>query len=359
MGKLRLPEAFWHSMKIGFLVCPLLGIYRFAPINIMLQTFVPSEPSLVFSGSYQIGIAVLLISVSALMMWTMNVFLLGEYRSQNELSKVHFPKVHAYALSYLFAVGIVIVGYLVKPSQLMDLMNIFHGEYLLLFPLIGILANNTIILIILNLIITRRKRQELEIKNMKLKMANVMAERAHLNSQLQPHFLFNSLSTLKMLVHRSAEEAEHYIMELSGFMRRALAYAELGQISAREEVAFCRDYLSLQKIRYPDALQYSIDIPDAIQGQNTLPIFCLQLLAENAMKHNGFSPEQPLSIEIQSINEQQIEVRNNLLPQYSSLSSTGLGLANLSERFRLLGGKSPVIRKDETHFVVVINLLPI
>src|SRR5690606_12803878 len=121
------------------------------------------------------------------------------------------------------------------------------------------------------------------------------------------------------------------------------------------EIKLCRDYLEMQKMRFGEALEYTFNVPEECMS-GTLPFFSLQPLAENALKHNQLTEENPLHIRITS-QDGFIKVENNLQRMSSVESSTGNGLSNLSERYRLLSGNSIHIQDDGAVFSVALKII--
>ena len=153
-------------------------------------------------------------------------------------------------------------------------------------PFMTAIVINTIVLAILELILVQNHKSEIELENTRLKMSNLLARHQHLQHQLQPHFLFNSLNTLKSLIRTSPAGAEDYLLRLSFFLRSSLTTNELGLIPLADEVQLCRYYLEMQKIRYGNAFNYVMEIPDEVITAAQVPALTLQLLVENAIKHN-------------------------------------------------------------------------
>ena len=177
-----------------------------------------------------------------------------------------------------------------------------------------------------------------------------------LKQQIQPHFLFNSLSTLKSLITFSPELASEYLVRLSGFLRAAIAAQSVNLVRVERELDLCVDYLEMQRIRFGDALQFMVEVPAWVRSDRYIPVFSLQLLVENAIKHNVLTVEQPLRISI-DYSEGVITVRNNLQKKADVEPSAGTGLANLRERYKALpGGHGIDILQDVDHFSVGLKI---
>lgn len=215
---------------------------------------------------------------------------------------------------------------------------------------------NTIVLAILELILVQHHKAEVELENTRLTMSHLLARHQHLQHQLHPHFLFNSLNTLKTLIRTSAGAAEDYLLRLSFFLRASLANNEQALIPLAEEWQLCCYFMDMQTIRYGDAFGYTQQIPAEVLQEVQVPAFSLQLLVENAVKHNAFTMENPLHVHI-AYNDGCIVVQNNKQPKTFTEPSSRIGLKNLSERYRMLSGNDIEVIDDEHQFIVIIKAL--
>ena len=189
-------------------------------------------------------------------------------------------------------------------------------------------------------------------------MANLEAKHSQLKQQLQPHFLFNSLNVLKSLIKRFPEQAEDYLEKLSEFLRFSINANMQTLIPLKEELELVTNYLHMQQVRFGNALIFNIDIPSSFQQGGKVPVYSLQLLAENAIKHNVLTTASPLYIFITAKEENKtITVSNNLQPKPVMEETNGVGLANLSERYKLLGNYDIVITRTDNEFTVAIKVL--
>lgn len=123
---------------------------------------------------------------------------------------------------------------------------------------------------------------------------------------------------------------------LSTLLRTSLQHAQRDTIPIKEELTLFENYLQLQQLRFGKALHYEIIMEEKVLSNSQLPIFSLQLLAENAIKHNAFSIENPLALQVRQVDQKLLCVSNNYRPKLQYAPSIGIGLHNLSERFRLL-----------------------
>ncbi len=215
---------------------------------------------------------------------------------------------------------------------------------------------NTFILILQQLVVLQHRKAQSEIENLQLQTS--MSETANLllRQQVHPHFLFNALNTIKSLYKKDLQQGEDYLVHLANFLRVSISNYTTETTLIRNEMEFCMDYLQMQKIRFGDALGYSIAIPEQICQTKYLPFFSLQPLIENALKHNELTEERPILITIKEENGYLLVSNNLQLRGYKEIS-TGQGLPNLTERYRLLGAEEIVIRSDNYFFTVSIKIL--
>lgn len=202
------------------------------------------------------------------------------------------------------------------------------------------------------------KRAKAEaIRAEKLQTEKYRSEVRMLKDQLNPHFLFNALNVLTNMVYEDADRSADYIRQLSRFYRYVLEVQDLDLVSVDRELKFCRDYLKLQQERFgSEALSYSIQVEDL--SDLGLPPLALQLLMENALKHNRLSAKEPLQISILQSGGHLI-VRNNLQTRSNPAEHLGIGLSNLHRRYELLKLEPPQISHSNQEFSVSLALAPI
>lgn len=197
----------------------------------------------------------------------------------------------------------------------------------------------------------KSRRVELELET--LKRENLIALHESLKQQLNPHFLFNSLTTLKSLVKQDQTQSLKFIDGLASIYRYMLVYNGRDEVTLHDEIRFLESYVGLLQIRYGDAFAVHIQIPPSILGA-TLPPNTLQILIENVVKHNVFSQKRPLRVRIYEEGGF-LTVENNL--QFKNAEETsGVGLSNINDRFLILKGKRILIGKDENSFKVSLPI---
>lgn len=197
--------------------------------------------------------------------------------------------------------------------------------------------------------------KENQIRAEKLQKENAIAHYKLLKAQIEPHFLFNSLSVLSSLVHRDANLAEEFIVKLSKLMRYAIEQTDSVYVSLQEELDFMMHYYFLIKIRFGDALFVENEL-DVNTEDFVVPPYTLQTLIENAMQHNKFSTENPLKISLRNDSEN-IYVANNVNLKSETSQSTRIGLDNLNKRVKHLSQKEISTEHKKGIFTVKIPLI--
>lgn len=179
-----------------------------------------------------------------------------------------------------------------------------------------------------------------------------------LKQQINPHFLFNSLNVLDSLVWEGGrEETSQYVHKLSGMYRYMLQHEGEKLVRLSEEEDFARMYVDLMKVRFPKGLEVNIDIPDEALPARAVPC-TIQLLIENAIKHNAFSEENPLVIDVTAdMQAGTLKVENNCHPRLSPSNSTGLGLSYIRRQYADHTTTYVEVIKTEDNFKVILPLL--
>jgi len=213
-----------------------------------------------------------------------------------------------------------------------------------------------------SLLISKWKNTEMEMAKHKLKAAelrqvSIEAELSSLKMQLDPHFIFNNLSVLSELILEDQQLGYAYSENFAKVYRFLLLNARKNVITLAEELAFLEAYIFLMKHRIGEGVQFEINV-DQNSNQLFLPPLTLQLLIENALKHNKTTKIEPLIIRIYSQGPTLLIVDNTRNPmEVNSVYSFGIGIQNIQRRFHLLSHRQPEIRKDENLFKVMIYLM--
>lgn len=198
------------------------------------------------------------------------------------------------------------------------------------------------------------RQQCIVVENEELRTESVRHQYESLKNQLNPHMLFNTLNTLQSLIRESPSKALEYTQELSRVLRYTLQSNDMQSVSLAEEIEFAKAYIFLMKMRYEDNLVFQVDIDKSMTGLH-LPPLSVQLLIENAIKHNEISNRNPLTISIRTEGSTLI-VCNPIQAKRQPSAGQGIGLENLAKRYRLLWQKDIMISVEENRFCVRLPL---
>jgi LytS/YehU family sensor histidine kinase len=317
-------------IKTAFITSPIISFLVAAPIFIV-------KTDVQYNFIYIWG----LILFATFLSWRLNYLLLDRI----EKTWLRF------SISYgsFLLIGTAVVYYFSFDSA----QNQLSQLQILLYRSLSLLSINLIISVLIDLIASKEKKLLLNKEIADLKFTNLEAQYKLLKDQINPHFIFNALNISKSLIKKQPEKAEQYLLQLASFLRSSIDYNQKFA-TLSEEINLCNNYIDLQMVRFGDALQYATT---NIEGNSNkqLPFFALVTLLENAIKHNSFTIENPLIINIY-IEEGYIIVQNNKQHKVI-LNSEKSGLNNLNERSKILNGTEIQIFNEEKHFTVKIKLL--
>lgn len=282
----------------------------------------------------------------ALLMWYFNLYML--YRRPQRQTTISYTK-----LLTSLAFGMVIMFGLAWIQQLI-LSHINFGPTMLMVEVRGILIN-LVFYMFLHLLQQNYENQAVNMELERIKNDNLGAQYELLKQQVNPHFLFNSLNTLKAMVETGDEEASDFIIKLSNFYRFTLESRKLDLIHVHDEMEILNAYLFLQKARFDAGFTFTNQLDPQVL-KTLIPPFTLQLLIENCIKHNVVSLQKPLHIRIYN-EEEKIIVENQLQPKTGENNSLGVGLKNIDLRYSHLLDKHIDIVKDDKRFQIKLPLI--
>ena len=191
----------------------------------------------------------------------------------------------------------------------------------------------------------------------KLKKEAVTSKYKSLKNQISPHFLFNSLNTLTSLMYEDRDLASDFVSRLASCYRYILDNREEDLVSLEKELSFLDSFIFMMNVRHEGALSITTHISvDSISY--VIPTLTLQMLVENALKHNYYSKEKPLEISIISVGKSSMVIQNNMHIRKQKEESTKLGLKNIQKRYAFYTNQKVDIEKDNGYFKVTIPLLP-
>ncbi len=218
----------------------------------------------------------------------------------------------------------------------------------------GFVINLFMFIVVYSLNLFKRYRFT-ELENQELKTENLDAQLGQLRNQLNPHFLFNSLNTLKVMVKEANPKSMEFIIKTAELYRYLLQSQTTDLVSLKEELQVANAFVFILQQRFEQGLLVNIEIPAELLNKK-IPPFAIQLLIENAIKHNIISNSKPLTISVYSSGNESISVANSLQRRRSMEASTKIGLKNLEKRYKLIGSRSIEIMEDEAKFSVKLPL---
>ena len=261
---------------------------------------------------------------------------------------VHLPVIVIYSASIIY---IAMLGF---NKYVCDFPEATKDVFMLTAVIIGVMVS----LIILPIEIGTQffgywKNSLIEVE--KYKTESLQAQLQNLKSQINPHFLFNNMSVLSSLVYKDQDKAVDFINQLSKVYRYLLDNKDRELVTLEDELAFIRSYTYLLQIRFDTNIKFEINV-DTNTLQKLLPPMAIQILVENAIKHNEISEEQPLTVSVKSLGDV-LEVNNNLQLRTNVESSSKTGLKNIIDRYSYFTDKSIEIIEKNNSFIVKIPLL--
>lgn len=278
-----------------------------------------------------------------LIIWYLNQWLLYTPNKMSQLIGVN--------MSIIIGNLIAITSFVIIDSFLAP--NGFTTHFPFWLPVIRFSMVALIFNFILRIFKSQKDQTKLEVQNLSLQAENLKFQIETFKQQINPHFLFNSLNTLLDLIEDDTDGAIKYVRNFSNLYRIVLQSSKHDFVTLAEELKFLSDYWSLLKVRFNDAIELDIHIPEDKMGHH-IPPLSLQFLIENVVKHNEASKSNPLVIDILEDNGS-IIVKNKIRPKTYPVASEKVGLKNLQQRFTLL--HSPIqYQNDLETFIVKLPL---
>jgi two-component system, LytTR family, sensor kinase len=321
------------------------NLLRYATISTPILAMYALSPLLIFGIApthevFRISIGML---VNISIVWGINIYITLQFQN--------IEKWKRYSLSYLLQLVFQFILFFVT-----DFISVRPelAEKYVVYPVLISISFNAIIILLCNSVENAYKKNMAEIENRELKFQNSEAQKQILLQQLHPHFLFNALSVLKSLIKESPSVAEDYSVKLSEFLRYSAKASEQTTVSLKEELEFTSGYIELQKVRFENTFSFSTNIPAEAMSFK-VPVYSIQTLVENAFKHNYFTEKKPLRIRIDYL-DNQLRIQNNKV-SIKVIERSGLGLANLNQRHKLITGKELQVTETEDLFSVTISLI--
>lgn len=297
-----------------------------------------------------LGLELLITYIVALLMFTLNFFILNPAERHGRLKM----------LNIILAIFLTVISVYILNDLLYSVKNMIDtgprpGGQRNEFDYRNFFVSGLVIgcVLIIRLIF---QKQTIMLENEALKRESLQSQFESLKNQLSPHFLFNSLTALKILIKEAPETAQNYVNSLSRALRYTLKSNEKQLVTLKEEMEFMESYLFLIRMRFGDNLSIITSINESLLLRN-LPPLTIQTLVENAIKHNEISKLRHLRIDILTTENDSLIVLNNIQKKLSEEEGTGIGLTNLSKQFQLLFGKDITISIENNQFRVEIPLI--
>jgi len=212
-----------------------------------------------------------------------------------------------------------------------------------------------VVALIFYVVLYYKNRQDTKVKEQKIIAGTASAKFDALKNQLDPHFLFNSLNVLTSLIEEDPYQAQKFTTSLSKVYRYVLEQKNKDLVSVDEELKFAKTYVRLLKMRFEDSIVFEIPDQSSNPEAKIIPL-SLQLLLENAVKHNVVTAERPLHIKVFE-KEGSLVVSNNLQEKQVVKKSTGVGLQNINQRYGILTDRRVQIEKTASDFSVQLPML--
>ncbi|WP_338871949.1 histidine kinase [Spirosoma sp. SC4-14] len=219
-----------------------------------------------------------------------------------------------------------------------------------------VLINTVVVIAIYESIMAFNYWQRTLIETEQLRKENLQSQLEGLKSQINPHFLFNSLNSLSSLIEDDPDRAQQFIEEMSSVYRYLLRSNETELATLQQEIQFAQSYFHLLNTRYGDGIRLDLAIDPQLETY-LLPPLTLQILFENVVKHNIILPQQPLTIRVNTTPDGQLRVQNNLQRKSVRVPSNRIGLSNITAKYELLGQGTVLIEEEAQTFIVTLPLL--
>ena len=201
------------------------------------------------------------------------------------------------------------------------------------------------------------QNRQMEVENANLRQENTQAQLDVFRQQVNPHFLFNALNSLRSLIQIKHPETGDFVVRLSEVYRYQIQGSKENKVTLEQELQMLDAYAYLLRVRFQDNFALEIQLPDSLR-QTLIPTLTLQILLENSVKHNVVSSEKHLKVLLTtSIDQRYLLFSNNLQPKRTPAPSTGLGLENIDQRYRLICGEGIQIVRNGQEFIVQMPVI--
>jgi sensor histidine kinase YesM len=345
-----------NSTKQYFIIALLLSLAIAVTINFpLVMNYLFGEEGGRYNHRFMVsfthlGTELLITFIVALLMFILNFFILKPVERHGEL----------HIWNIVLAISLTVVSVFILNYYLYSIKNLIdtgprprgHRDE---FDYTNFFVSALVVgcVLIIRLIF---QKQTIVLENEKLRMEALQRQFESLKNQLSPHFLFNSLTALKILIKEAPETAQNYVNSLSKALRYTLQSNEKQLVTLKEEMVFMESYLFLIRMRFDTNLTVNTRINENL-ASHKLPPLTIQTLVENAIKHNEISKRKPLIINILTTENDSLIVVNEIQKKFTDEEGTGIGLTNLSKQFQLLIDKDITITMENNQFSVEVPLI--
>lgn len=339
----KLCDVFQNKFRYLF----ILGLAAYSFLNIVLTV-----NERLFNFEINKTLLLLAVIVIVLGIWELNRFFV-HFIGYEQFGKWH-PLIVHFLLSIPLAaiaaqIGLILVS-LLTHERVFQQENIVYASSFAFRVNLFLHCINSIVYFM-----NKARKAELQVE--KFSKSSLMSRHEALKTQLNPHFLFNSLNALSELIYKDLKKSSQFIDQLSRVYRYFLISNEKSIVMVQEEMSFVDSYLFLLKTRFDQGLQTEIEVEESLYHDHIVPAV-LQVLIENAVKHNIIQAKQPLYLKIYS-KGQRIYVQNNLQRKETPDASTGMGLRYIHEQYDFLSIEKVEIEETVSSFTVSIPVLKV
>ncbi len=331
------PKDFRSSPYMKWIILTASGIFVLRLLIIIFMSRSTFEQDLIF----EIIRKIMTNTFALIMLVCINVLFIRSLKSRDS---------NASRLS----TTVIYLTFMLLATLLVTFLVGLTGEKFMMLFMISFIVQITMYCIIYMIHKAITTRIEMQAEREKANMAQYRYLK--LKRQVNPHFLFNSLNILDCLIcEEQTEKASTYTHKLAGIYRYMIKSEDEEVVSLRDELVFVQLYIDLLKVRFPEGFDVIIDVPEEKMAR-FVPPCSIQLLIENATKHNAVSAETPLVVHVKA-EEEQVMVSNNIVPKVTRSQSTGLGQKYIRQLYMDMSGKSIEIRHTEKEYCVILPLL--
>ncbi|MBS9462445.1 histidine kinase [Flagellimonas sp. 389] len=288
--------------------------------------------------------------------WEFNDWLIKRERKRAKLNFKNSLKIFGQTMALLLPLSAIV--YFLALFPLREVIGIICEDPFLEFRsdfFRAALIGSTVVFINL-FYFTMKQKEEMEEQMENLKREMLASKYSSLKTQISPHFLFNSLNTLTSLMYEDRDLASDFVTRLASSYRYILENNEDDLVSLKKELNFLDAFVFMMEVRHKNAVFIKTDIK--VSSENYwIPTLTLQMLIENALKHNLYSKEKPLHISINSIEKSALAIKNNLRKRTLKCETTKLGLENIRKRYSYYTNKQVLVREENGFFEVIVPLL--